>query len=263
MDSAEVLVEVLREEGREGRHDAAQRQQALVQHRQRHEGLLGVAVGALAAAAVEAHVAVGERVDEVDQARHHGVQAVGLHLLAHEADQLLRGGQQPAVHHVGALQRLLLGGAEALARLALPVLDVLHLRVTGTARAHQEAVGVEPRDEDLLQHAVHAALLEAQRLRAHHGRVDEVQADGVGAVGVDHQLRVGVVVQALRHLLAVLRQHQACASPPAAAPTVHDEVLEGGLVEQRRGQHHQRVEPAARLVEALGDELRGEVLLYA
>ena len=58
-----------------------------------------------------------------------------------------------------------------------------------------------------------------------------------------------VVLQPLAHLLAVGGQHQAVAH----------EVLEGGLVEQRRGQHHEGVEPAARLVYALRHEVRREV----
>ena len=253
VDAAEVLVEVLGEEGREGRHQAAESQQALVENRQRDEGLLRVSAHALAAAAVQPHIAVGEQVDEVHEARHHRVETVRLHLLADEADELLRGGlsvtplrnadEQPAVHHVGAGERLFLRRMEGLAGLGLPVLDVLQ----------QEAVGVVPRDEHVLQHAVHAGLLESERLRSHHRRVDEVQTHRVGAVFVDDGLGVGVVLQALAHLLAVLGEHQA----------VHDDVLPGGLVEQRGGQHHQRVEPASRLVEALRDEIGGEVLLYA
>lgn len=47
----------------------------------------------------------------------------------------------------------------------------------------------------------------------------------------------GVVLEALAHLLSVRRQHK----------PVHDEVLEGRLVEQSRSEHRQGVEPASRL----------------
>jgi hypothetical protein len=108
-----------------------------------------------------------------------------------------------------------------------------------------------PGQEDLLDDAQHARLLEAQRLRAHDGRVDQVQSQRVGAVAVHDEHGVGVVLEPLGHLLAVLREHQ----------PVDDEVREGGPVEQRGGEHHQRVEPAARLVQALGDEGGGEAVL--
>ena len=62
---------------------------------------------------------------------------------------------------------------------------------------------------------------------------------------------VGVVLFGLGHLLAVGGQHQA----------VDDEVLEGRLAEQGRRQDEQRVEPAARLVDALGDEVGRKVVL--
>ena len=41
---------------------------------------------------------------------------------------------------------------------------------------HQEAVGVVPGQEDVLQHIPHAFLLEAQVLGSHHWRVDQVQS---------------------------------------------------------------------------------------
>lgn len=40
---------------------------------------------------------------------------------------------------------------------------------------HQEAIGVVPGQEDVLQHVAHAFLFETQVLRSNHGRVDQVQ----------------------------------------------------------------------------------------
>ena len=64
---------------------------------------------------------------------------------------------------------------------------------------------------------------------------------------------VWVVLQALGHLAAVLRLYEA----------VTDEVFEGGLVEERRGEHHEGVEPATGLVDTLGDEIGGKRRLEA
>lgn len=58
-----------------------------------------------------------------------------------------------------------------------------------------------------------------------------------------------VVLQPLAHLLAICRQHQAVA----------DQVLEGRLVEEGGGQHHQGVEPAAGLRWLISSGLGGKV----
>ena len=63
--------------------------------------------------------------------------------------------------------------------------------------------------------------------------------------------RVGIVLETLAHFESVFGQHEA----------VDDDVLESGLFEERGGEHHQGVEPAAGLVEPFGDELRREVAL--
>ena len=91
-----------------------------------------------------------------------------------------------------------------------------------------------------------AILFELQVFRMYDGRVDEVEAKRVGAIGIEDVHGVGVVLEALGHLTPVLREHQ----------TVADEVLEGGLVEQARGEDHECVEPSTGLVDSLGDEIR-------
>ena len=64
----------------------------------------------------------------------------------------------------------------------------------------------------------------------------------------EYLVRVGVVLEPLRHLLAVAREDQ----------SVDDHVLIGTLTEKRGPEHQQRVEPATSLVEPSGDELRRE-----
>ena len=84
-----------------------------------------------------------------------------------------------------------------------------------------------------------------------HRRRQQEPAHGVGAVRVEHLVRVGVVAQALGHLLAVVAEQDAVAD---AGP-------ERRPVEQRRGQHVQRVEPAAGLADVLDDEVARVVVL--
>ena len=82
-------------------------------------------------------------------------------------------------------------------------------------------------------------------------RRQQVPAHRVGAVGVEHLHRVRVVAQALRHLQPVVAEHDAVADAGA----------ERRAVEQRRGQHVQRVEPAAGLADVLDDEVARVVRL--
>ena len=77
-----------------------------------------------------------------------------------------------------------------------------------------------------------------------------MQAESIRPAGFHQIIGRRVVAQALGHLLAVFGKHQ----------PVDDDVAERRFVEQRRGQHHQRVEPAARLVEPFGDVFGGKAL---
>mmetsp|Transcript_41792 Transcript_41792/g.110426 ORF Transcript_41792/g.110426 Transcript_41792/m.110426 type:complete len:1093 (+) Transcript_41792:362-3640(+) len=235
----QVLVDHLRDEGRDGGQHHRGGQQDLVE---RAEGGLRLlhAVLAAHAVAVQPDVAVREALEQPGQLADDGVQAVGVHLLAHELDEVVRGREDPLVHEVLALLDPL--GVR---------LELAALGLEARGLQNEELVGVVPGQEDILDNVLDAGLAELQRLGADHRRVAHVHADGVGAVRAAHERRVRVVLQALAHLLPVPGQDEA----------VHDEVLEGGLVEDDGGQHHQGVEPAAGLVQALGDELRGEALL--
>mmetsp|Transcript_16342 Transcript_16342/g.29130 ORF Transcript_16342/g.29130 Transcript_16342/m.29130 type:complete len:337 (-) Transcript_16342:1806-2816(-) len=238
LHTPQVLVHRLGEEGREGRHHAAHGQQHIVQHRQCHCGVIHAA-GALEAFAVEADVDVGEILDKVDQKGRHVVKPIRLHLLLDVSDEGMAGGVEPTVQHVGGLGCVHLAGVELGA--------VLHLKTTHVL--DEEAVGVVPGQEEALDVIKHPLLAKLQRLRAHNRRIDEVQPQRVRAVLVHYLFGVGVVLQPLAHLLPVRREHEAVAN----------QVLKGGLVEQRGGQDHQGVEPAARLVQPLRDKVGGEV----
>lgn len=91
-------------------HRETQGQQSLVQGVQRRPGVVFTTL-ALETPAVEADVPVCQVVDQVEETRDDGVEAVGLsqrsphnartcHFLAHELDERLASSKDPAVHHV-------------------------------------------------------------------------------------------------------------------------------------------------------------------
>ena len=226
----QLLVEMVRQKGREGRHQAAE----LLQHPvQGGEGgdLVGGDVLSPKPAAIEADVPVGELLNELEQPRHHVVEAVGVHLLGDAGLQGLQAGENPLVEDVVA---------QMAAPFRRPAVD---FRV-----GLEEHEGVAPRQQRPPRHVPHPRVGEALLLRPHQAGIDEVQAQGVGAVGLHQFVRRRVVAQPLGHLLAVRSHHHA----------VDDDVAESRLVVEGRGQHCQGVEPAAGLVQALGDELRRE-----
>ena len=108
-------------------------------------------------------------------------------------------------------------------------------------QAHQQFFG----------HLIHPALLEAQVLAADNRRGEQVEPRCIGTILLDDFHRVGIILQALGHLLAVLGQHD----------PVDDDMLECVLAKQRSGEHVEVIEPCARLVDALGDKLRRESIL--
>ncbi|KAH9399125.1 hypothetical protein TYRP_018028 [Tyrophagus putrescentiae] len=175
---AQVLKHRLGDEGREGRHHLHQAEEDAEEGVQGEAGVRPAGVAALQAAAVHAHVPVGEVVDELDQARDYGVEA--------------------------------------------------------------KAVGVEPRQEDLLQQLLDALLAELEIFRPDHRRVDQVEAEGVGAELPHHAHRIGVVLLALAHLLAVGGEDEAIA----------DQISKGRLPKEHRREDEQRVEPAPGLIHA-------------
>ena len=128
----------------------------------------------------------------------------------------------------------------------------------GARVGDQEVVGVPQRQDRGLDHvADDQALLvvlvatKAHRLGPHDRARDQVGPQRVGPEALDHAHRVGVVLEPLGHLLAVGGEDQ----------PVDDHVLERWPAKERGREHVQRVEPAAGLIEALGDEVGREVAL--
>ena len=113
----------------------------------------------------------------------------------------------------------------------------------------KEAVAVPQGDEDALQHVTDTLVAVLQVVGLHCGGVHQKQADGIGPEHGHRLGGVGVVPQALGHLLAVGGKDKA----------VYHTVLEGGTVKEGGCQNGEGVEPASGLVQSLGDEVRREV----
>ncbi len=139
-------------------------------------------------------------------------------------------GQRPAVQQrpVGARRRRTRGRIPAVG-----------LRVQGE-EARRVPVGEQHLAHDLGQRLVPDPPGRPGRAAGQHE-----PADGVGAVPVHERDGLEDVAQVLAHLAAVLGQDVAQAQ----------HVLVGALLEHQRADGHQRVEPAAGLVDRLADEL--------
>ena len=159
----------------------------------------------------------------------------------HVLDQVRRRRPDPNVDGVGGGLGLLNVRDEFCGIVNLPAGDVLH----------QESEGIVPGEEHLLDDTENASLLKLEGLGANNGRVDEVHAQSVGSELINDNGRIRVVLQPFTHLLPVTGQNQ----------PIHNDVLERGLVEKRRTQDHQRVEPAPGLVQPLRDKVSGETVL--
>ena len=222
-------MDVLGKKRREGRHGRGEFAHRGVEGR---EGGALVRVQPLApeARAVQADVPVRQLADEGEQRRHHVVEAIALHLQADGLLQRLQAREQPLVEDVFGRRRVV----------GRPAVDF--------SIGLQEGEGVVPGQQGAARHVADGAVGEALFLAAHQARADEVQAQRIGAVGLHQFVRRRVVAQALGHFLAVFGEHHA----------VDDHVAESRLAEQGARQRHQRVEPAARLIEALGDVFGGK-----
>ena len=68
---------------------------------------------------------------------------------------------------------------------------------------NEEPVCIEPWQEHILDDVLHSLLLESQRLCPHHRGVNQVEAEGIGSVFLDHLNWVWVVLETFAHLLAI------------------------------------------------------------
>ena len=225
----QVAEDAVHHEGCEGRRELRDGLQAGVERLVGGQLVLGHSA-APETLAVQTHVPVREVLaHELLDGAGGRRRVVVLERLGHVLDQRVEQRDNPAVDFRTALDgHLLLAAGEA-----------VDVGVEG-----EEGVGVVERAEELAAHLVHAVAVELEvvpRLRVRN----HVPPRGVGAVGREDVEGVDGIAQTLRHLVAVLVEHQ----------TVRDDVAEGHRVEEHRGDGVQREEPAARLVDTLGDEV--------
>ena len=130
--------------------------------------------------------------------------------------------------------------------------DVPRIGAPGTllgAYSARKRVRVPERQQHLPDAVADALFGDDQVAAAQDRRRHQEPPHGVGAVAVEHLGDVGIVAQRLAHLLTVVAQHDA----------VRHTGRERRPVEQRGGQHVQRVEPAPGLADVLDDEVAREV----
>lgn len=165
--------------------------------------------------------------------------------MADKLDQVLVGRDDPVVCKVRVLifQKFVLEGRvehESLAGASLPPGDVLD----------QEAVGIEPRQENVSDNSAHAFLAELKGLGTHNRRVTQVESASISTEVVSNDGRVGVVLLRFGHLAAVFGKDD----------TIDYKVFERSNSLDSGGDDHQGVEPATCLVKTFSDEVGGEFL---
>ena len=227
--SGQIAVQPIGIEGREGSHQQSHRLQAFVQ------GLIsGKFIGAHLAgpetAAVQTHipvrqVVVDKRIDGAGSLGGLIVVQIGGHLGNKGVEQR----QDPAVDFRTLCHRL--GGFGAR--------EAVDVGIEG-----EELVGVVKRAEQFAAHLGHTGLVIFQVVPG-SGVGNHVPAHGVDSEAFDIVERIDGVAKTLRHLVAVLVEHQ----------TVRDHGLERHAVEHHAGNGMQCEEPSAGLVNALGDEI--------
>mmetsp|Transcript_7069 Transcript_7069/g.12616 ORF Transcript_7069/g.12616 Transcript_7069/m.12616 type:complete len:217 (-) Transcript_7069:1832-2482(-) len=208
--ACKILVHVLSDEGSDRCQANRDIQKNCVECGERCKGLIQ-AVATSHPVSVESHVPVGQVLKEVHKAGHHSVKTVCLHLLSHKFDQLMHGGVDPKIHHIFAgLHRF------------NAWLEFLSVAFVSEALLNQEAVGVVPWQENILDDVTYAFFLELQGFCTNNSGVQHVHSHSICSMAGNNFLGVRIVLQALGHFLAVSRKHQA----------VHDKVLERWLIEE-------------------------------
>ena len=226
-----VAVDALRDERHHGRGSLHKRRQRGVEG---HVGVDLVLFHALRPEpfAAAAHIPVGKLFDKFLQYLRRFRNAIGGKMAVHFLDHRVETGQDPFIH-------------DAEGRLVQRVfrrIEIVDVRVQ-----HIERVGVPKRAHEFALAFLHRRVMEAVR-QPRRAVLVEVPADRVGAMAAQRVHRIDGVALGFRHLLPVLILHMA----------EHDDVLVRGLLEQQRGNGDQRIEPSARLVDRLGNEIRRE-----
>ena len=187
--------------------------------------------------AAASDVPVVQVVDEAQEKLADGLHVIGLEGRRDVVDELVRLADDPPVQRI-----------DQITERRLPRLIAVDVGV-----CDEEAVCIPQRQHEELDDVLDVVVAELQILGLHHLGVQQREAERIRAVLCNDLHRVGVVVQALGHLLAVLGQDD----------SGDHAVEERGLVEQSCGDDRKRIEPTAGLVQTLVDEVGGEMGLEA
>src|SRR5690606_27361974 len=176
---------------------------------------------------------VAERVDERFDCLSRGLRIIGVHRRRTGPDRLVQPGQRPAVD----LRPFLYRRADS-------EVDAVEPGVQ-----HEEAVRIPERIDkgtrNVRNNVYRDTLLDIRRDTRR-----EVPAQGIGADGIEHVVRVDDVADRFRHFLAVLVHDVAQANT----------VFVRDLIGYEGRYRVQRVEPATGLVDCLADVIRREML---
>ena len=220
----EVGVYLLGDERSEWSRDLRELDEDVAERPVRAE-LVAVVRGLPEAATRAADVPVGQVLDELDERPHRALQVVGVHRRRNVGDESFHRRNDPPIQDIRGLECL------GIARRSLGEGGLQHLcvcKIVYIRVGHEEGIRVPPRNQEVAHELLDAVLGELEVLGANDRRVDHVESNRVGAVGVEHLRRIGVVLEALRHLLAVFRENE----------PVDDDVPVGRLVEETRAENH-------------------------
>ena len=230
----QILIDFLAQERNERRADLTQRHQHMIQRGERGVLVLHVALAPEAFAAA-ADVPVAQLVHEVLNRQGGLGHAVVPQVVIDALDERVQLGENPLVHQAELLVLEVMRGR----------VEVVDIRIHGEEGIH------------VLQGGKELVLPLANRLfgvaagQPRRGGGVEIPAERVGTELVQLIKRADDVAQMLGHLAPLLVLHMA----------QHDAVFKRRTVKQQRRNGFEGVEPAARLVDGFGDEIRREVLL--
>ena len=275
----EVAPDRLGDEGHERRGEASDAEKRLVE---RPVGIefVEIALGAVGppgspeAVATAAHEPIADAIDERRDHSGRGEVVEGVHPLDDITGRRGELREHPAVEFGSLGYRAPAAGLGQVGVIEAPGLVEERARVEAVDVGvdHEERIDV-PEPDEKLRHALADRPLAVADRRPRGLTGEEVPAQRVGAVGVEDHPRLFVVALALAHLLPVLPEHQP--EDDAGAKRVGIVGCRGNdalgkrprpvAAEEERADRQLAVEPAARLVDRLGDEvggeLRGEILV--
>ena len=235
VDAADdVLINGLRHERDHRRGSLRRRHERRVE---RHVGIdlilaLALRPEALAAAA---HIPVAQFIDETLQGLRRFRDLVGSEVFVDRLDHRVEARQNPLVHD---------------GKLLVVERMIERIEIVDIGIEHIEGIGIPQRAHELSLPFLHGAVVVAVR-QPRCAVLIEVPADRIRTVLPQRIHRIDGVALRLRHLSAVLVLHMA----------EDDDVLVRRLVKEQRRDGDERIEPTARLIDCLGDEVRREAAL--